>query len=483
MKRSLSEGFVREVGTQLQQAHQKFARRYPGPSRHRQPVHTVYGGAHLFRADSARRLGEIAVQSLDEFAPNFVTFAKAVGLSGPDSLPDSPAEAERLEKYIESDPEPFRKDRWPARPALTIYFRGRDKLRREPTEDLRIDFEDGYGNRSDAEEDGHALQAAGQVADGLKNDTLPPFIGIRIKPLTNDMRERSIRTLDVFLTELARRSAGRAPRHFFVTLPKVTLPEESSALADMLIRLESELNFEPGILRVELMIETPQSILNERGEVNLLALVAAARGRCAAAHFGTYDYTAGRSITAAYQTMVHPACDFAREMMQVSLAGTGVWLSDGATNILPVAPHRRGKEDGPLSAAYLAENRAAVHHSWRLHFAHVRHSLINGYYQGWDLHPAQLPTRYAAVYSFFLESIDAASERLRNFISKAAQATLAGEVFDDAATGQGLLNFFLAAINCGAVSAEEALPLTGLTFAELRAGSFLKILSGRGAQA
>jgi citrate lyase beta subunit len=483
MKRSLSEGFVREVGAQLQQAHQKFARRYPGPSRHRQPVHTVYGGAHLFRADTARRLGEIAVQSLDEFAPNFVTFAKAVGLTGADSLPDSPAEAERLEKYIESDPETFRKESWQAWLALTIYFRVRDKLRREPTEDFRIDFEDGYGNRSDAEEDGHALQAAGQVADGLKNDTLPPFIGIRIKPLTNDMRERSIRTLDVFLSELARRTGGRAPRNFFVTLPKVTLPEESSALADMLIRLESELNFEPGSLRMELMIETPQSIFNERGEVNLLALVAAARGRCAAAHFGTYDYTAGRNITAAYQSMTHPACDFAREIMQVSLAGTGVWLSDGATNILPVAPHRRGKEDGPLSAAQAGENRAAVHHAWRLHFAHVRHSLINGFYQGWDLHPAQLPTRYAAVYSFFLESIDAASERLRNFISKAAQATLAGDVFDDAATGQGLLNFFLAAINCGAVSAEETLPLTGLTLAELRTGSFLKILSGRGAQA
>jgi hypothetical protein len=356
-------------------------------------------------------------------------------------------------------------------------------LRREPTEDFRIDFEDGYGNRSDSEEDGHAAQAAEQVAEGLKNGTLPPFIGIRIKPLTNDMRERSIRTLDIFLTELAKRTAGRAPRNFFVTLPKVTMPEESSALVDLLERLESDLAFPPGSLRIELMIETPQSILNDRGEVNLLSLVAAARGRCAGAHFGTYDYTAGRNITAAYQSMTHPACDFAREMMQVSLAGTGVWLSDGATNILPVAPHRRGKEDGPLSAAHVAENRAAIHHAWRLHFAHVRHSLISGYYQGWDLHPAQLPTRYAAVYSFFLESIDAASERLRNFISKAAQATLAGDVFDDAATGQGLLNFFLAAINCGAVSADEGLPLTGLTLAELRTGSFLKILSGRGAQA
>jgi hypothetical protein len=88
-------------------------------------------------------------------------------------------------------------------------------------------------------------------------------------------------------------------------------------------------------------------------------------------------------------------------------------------------------------------------------------------------------TRYAAVYSFFLESLDAASERLRNFIAKAAQATLVGEVFDDAATGQGLLNYFLRAINCGAITAAEAQAQTGLTPEELRSASFVKILDGR----
>jgi hypothetical protein len=203
------------------------------------------------------------------------------------------------------------------------------------------------------------------------------------------------------------------------------------------------------------------------------------RGRCVAAHFGTYDYTAGRGITAAHQHMTHYACDFAREVMQVALAGTGIWLSDGATNILPVPIHPA--KDGPssLSAAEITENRRAVHQAWKLHFEHIRHSLVNGFYQGWDLHPAQLVTRYAAVYSFFLESLDAASERLRNFIEKAAQATLVGEVFDDAATGQGLLNYFLRAINCGAISAGEAQKLTSLTTAELQSASFVKILDGR----
>jgi len=54
-----------------------------------------------------------------------------------------------------------------------------------------------------------------------------------------------------------------------------------------------------------------------------------------------------------------------------------------------------------------------------------------------------------------------------------------GEVFDDAATGQGLLNYFLRAVNCGAITADEAQALMGLTTVELRSASFVKILDGR----
>jgi hypothetical protein len=176
--------------------------------------------------------------------------------------------------------------------------------------------------------------------------------------------------------------------------------------------------------------------------------------------------------------MMHPACDFAKHVMQVSFAGTGIWLSDGATNIMPVGPHRAA-EGASLTADQVEENRSVVHRAWKLHYDHIQHSLVGGFYQGWDLHPAQLPTRYAAVYAFFLESLDAASERLRNFVDKAAKATLVGDVFDDAATGQGLLNYFLRAINCGALTEAEALELSGLTIEELRSGSFVKILKGR----
>jgi hypothetical protein len=115
-------------------------------------------------------------------------------------------------------------------------------------------------------------------------------------------------------------------------------------------------------------------------------------------------------------------------------------------------------------------------------FEDTLHSLQNGLYEGWDLHPAQLVVRYAAVYSFFLSGLPAASGRLKTFVEKAALASLFGDVFDDAATGQGLLNFFLRGIACGAITEEEALA-TGLTLEEIRLRSFYRILQGRRAPA
>ena len=331
--------------------------------------------------------------------------------------------------------------------AHTIYERVNEKLRREPVEDFRIDYEDGYGNRPDAEEDGHAAAGAEEVAKGLATNALPPFIGIRIKPFTEELRERSVRTLDIFVSTLVEKTGGKLPDNFVVTLPKITIPEQVALLSDLFDQLEKQTGLAAGSLKMEMMIETTQSIINDRGEINLPLLLEAARGRCVAAHFGTYDYTASCSITAAHQHMMHPACDFAKHMMQVSFAGTGIWLSDGATNIMPVAPHRAAEGGPPLTAEQIEENQTVVHRAWKLHYDHIQHSLTNAFYQGWDLHPAQLPTRYAAVYAFFLESLDAASERLRNFVEKAAKATLVGDVFDDAATGQGLLNYFLRATN------------------------------------
>jgi len=396
----------------------------------RQPIHTVYGGAHLFKADTAAKLGATALRVMNEHAPDAGALAAAIGVS--------PALAER------------------------VYPRVKDKLTREPVEDFRLDFEDGYGNRPDAEEDGHAQSAAAAVASGAANGTLPPFVGIRIKNLGDELRERALRTTHLFIDTLLRETGGTLPSNFVVTLPKITAASQVHALAEAFDRLEASHRLAPGSLRMELMVETPYSIFDEAGAVALPRLVREGRGRVTAAHFGTYDYTASLGITAAFQHMRHPVCDFARGVMQVALAGTGVWLSDGATNVLPVG-----------------SDRAVIHRAWKQHHDDIRHSLTNGFYQGWDLHPAQLVTRYAAVYAFFLESLDAASERLRNFIARAAQATLVGEVFDDAATGQGLLNFFLRALNCGAVKEDEIGALTDLTLDELRGASFVKIVQGR----
>jgi citrate lyase beta subunit len=464
MKTSLSSAAIRQVTARLSRANRKVATRYPGETGRRQPVHTVYGGAHLFRADIASRLGSLALRALEEYAPNPLVFAKAIGL--PESLSDAPTGLAGA----------------PGAPALTdrravIYARVMRKLEREPVEDFRIDFEDGYGNRPDAEEDADAAGAAGEVARGMSAGSLPPSVGIRIKPLTDEMGARSIRTLDLFVTTLLSETGGKLPADFVVTLPKITTPEQVTALARLFDMLESRTRLERGRLKMELMIETTQAILNDRGENSLPHLIEAARGRCVAAHFGTYDYTASCNITAAHQHMAHPACAFAKNMMQVALAGTGIWLSDGATNILPVPPHRA--EKGKLTNKQAEENRAVVHHAWRLHYDHIQDSLATAFYQGWDLHPAQLPTRYAAVYQFFLGGLDAASERLQNFVVKAAQATIVGDVFDDAATGQGLLNYFLRAINCGAIQEEEAEQRSGLTLNELRSASFSRILQGR----
>jgi citrate lyase beta subunit len=479
MKAVLSAESLRDLTDGLQRANEEFTQHYQGESGRRQPVHTVYGGAHLFKSDSATRLGALARRSLDQFAPDFIIFARALNLPGADHLPETISEADGLVAELKSSPDQLRNSNKSAWLAHTIYERVSEKLRREPVEDFRIDFEDGYGNRPDAEEDGHAESAATEVAEGMTNDTLSPFIGIRIKPFNEELRARSFRTLDIFVSTLAEKTGGELPNNFVVTLPKITIPEQVSTLVGLLVRLEKSNDLAAGSLKFEMMIETTQSIINHHGEISLPRLLAAAEGRCIAAHFGTYDYTAGCNITAAYQHMLHPACDFAKNMMQVSFAGTGIWLSDGATNIMPVAPHRFVEGGPQLTAEEIEENRQVVHRAWKLHYDHIQHSLMTGFYQGWDLHPAQLPTRYAAVYSFFLESLAAASERLKNFVEKAAKATLVGDVFDDAATGQGLLNYFLRAINCGALTEEEALDLSGLTLQELRSASFVKILKNR----
>lgn len=429
---------------ELKKANLAFQQIYPGDRSERQPVHTLYGGANLFKYDAAASLGKRALEIFETYAPDYNIFGDVFGLDNASGFSEK------------------------------IYEKVIAKLKTEAIEDFRIDFEDGYGNRSNDEEDETARTAALEVAKGMKENSLPPFIGIRIKPFTEEMKERGLRTLDIFLTTLAKQTNGQLPDNFIVMLPKVTISEQPATLAAFFDVLEKELNLTKGLLKMEMMVETTQAIMDINGSNPLYRFIKASKGRCIAMHFGTYDYTASCSITAKYQEMDHPVCDFAHHMTKVALAHTGIWLSDGATNTMPIGPHRGDN----LSPQQQKENTDIVHHAWKKGYDHIRHSLWNGFYQGWDLNPAQFPMRYAAVYAFFLESYDDAVERLKTFVEKAARATLIGDVFDDAATGQGLLNYFLRALNSGAITEEEVL-VTGLTLDEIRSRSFKKILENR----
>lgn len=457
----------------LQTANLQFQQVYPGDKPDRQAVHTVYGGANLFKSDTCIKMGEIALKSLQTYSPDFVTLAKVLKMEGHEQLPNDKSKIEKLVRKLDKMEEEKRK-KHPAWLSYTVYNKIKQKLQTEAVEDFRIDFEDGFGNRPDEEEDATALNAALELAEGMAHKTISPFIGIRIKPFTEDLKNRGVRTMDIFLTALLEKTGGQLPDNFIVMLPKVTIPEQVKTMVRLLEIIEKKNNLSPGTLKMETMVEATQIIMDEEGRNPLMKIVRAGEGRLIAAHFGTYDYTASCGITAKYQTMGHPVCDFAHHMTKVALGGTGIFLSDGATNVMPVAPHRGEK----LSAKQLKENRQSVHNAWRIGYNHSMHSLINGFYQGWDLNPAQLPMRYAATFYFFLSSIDDATLRLKTFVDRAAISTLTGDIFDDAATGQGLLNFFLKAMNCGAISEEEA-TATGLSVEEIRSRSFYQILKGR----
>lgn len=473
MKFSITDNAKENLLSELQIANLAFQQKYPGDKPDRQAVHTVYGGANLFKADTTVKMGEIALKNLLTYAPNFVVLAKALQLQGFEHLPHLEKDIVYLTQKLDNMSEDERKKE-SAWLAYSVYNKIVQKLQTEAVEDFRIDFEDGFGNRPNDEEDATAVAAAHELAIGMENNTISPFIGIRIKPFTEDLKYRGVRTLDIFLSTLLEKTNGRLPDNFVVMLPKVTIPEQVITLVKLFEIIEQQNNLAPGTLKMETMVEATQIIMDDEGRNPLFRIIKASSGRCIAAHFGTYDYTASCGITAKYQTMAHSVCDFAHHVTKVALGGTGIFLSDGATNIMPIAPHR----GDDLTFEQLEENRDSVHNAWRIGFNHTTHSLINGFYQGWDLNPAQLPMRYAATYNFFLGSYGDAVFRLKTFVERAAISTLTGDIFDDAATGQGLLNFFLKALNCGAITEQEALA-TGLSLEEIRSRSFFRILEGR----
>lgn len=404
---SLAGAVSEEISASLAPVDAELERRYPGDPGSRQPVHTVYVPGDAFAADTLRTWGDQALALLDEHAPDAASFAAVLGLS--DEL------------------------------AEPVHARVRAKLEREPIEDLRVDFEDGYHGR---DEDEDAARAARLIAEAYENGTAAPYMGIRMKCMEAPVRDRGIRTLDIFLSGLM--EAGGLPDGLVLTLPKVTYPEQVTAMVRLLEAFEKARGLEPGRIGFEIQIETSQSILATDGTATVARMIQAADGRATGLHYGTFDYSACLGVSAAYQASDHPAADHAKAIMQVAAAGTGVRVSDGSTNVLPVGP------------------TAKVHDAWRLHYGLTRRALSRAYYQGWDMHPGHIPTRYAAVFAFYREGFEQAAARLARYANRAG-----GDVMDEPATAKALSGYLLRGLDCGALDIGEVARLTGLTRADL----------------
>jgi citrate lyase beta subunit len=431
----------------------------------RQPVHVVYGGADRFTAETPAKLGRLALTALETYAPDPVSFATALGFAEFENPKLSIPQIRNFTTLFEASPsDALGKDRkmWLA---WTIYTKTIEKLRQEPVEDLRIDFEDGYGFRNDEEEDSDAERAASELARSHKVGTITPFCGFRIKSFEPETYGRAVRTLEIFLDSLWK-TGKEIPENFVVTLPKVTRRDEVKDICGRLRRFEKDKRLRTGTIGLELMIETPEAVIDAKGRFASRSLVEAARGRVTSVHFGAYDYTSALGISAKHQDIRHPACVLARQIMLSMLAPIGVRLSDSVTTELPVPIHRGEK----LAGVQKNENRAAVHSGWKAHFRNVSDSMANGFYQSWDLHPNQLPARYAAVYFFYLDALTESAERLKGFAEKATRAQLTGNTFDDAASVKGILNYFRRGIDCGALETREVIELTGVASDAIRSG-------------
>jgi len=400
-----SDALADELDARLADADAALAARYPGDRGRRQPVHTVYVPADCYDSGTIRGWAEEARHALDIHGGSETELADALDLQ-----PSVAAE---------------------------IYQRMVRKLAAEPIEDLRIDFEDGYGIRPDEDEDAATIAAAQALAESIAAGDAAPFHGIRVKSLEAPTRRRGVRTLRLFVRTLV--EAGGLTDGFVITLPKVTSAEQVDAFVFALGRLEKTCSLEPGALHFEIQVETPQAILAADGTALIARMIHAGGERVTGVHYGTYDYSASLGVAAQFQSLEHPVADHAKAVMQVAAAGTGVFVSDGSTNVLPVG------------------DRDQVRAAWRLHVRLVRRSLEWGIYQGWDMHPGHLPSRYVATYSFFREGLPGAAERLRAYVHGGQSRFL-----DEPATAAAMAGFLLRGLECGALDAAELDTLVGV---------------------
>lgn len=406
----LDEHTVTALDTRLADTDAFLARAYPGEDGRRQPVHTVYVAADRYTPELPAEWGRLALDVVADHG-GMAALCGEVGLS--DEL--TAQVAPRVEA----------------------------KLVSEPIEDLRLDFEDGYGNRGDAAEDTDAVAVAGRLANALEAGVAPAFVGLRFKCFEEPTRRRGVRTLDLFLSALLS-ARGSLPDGLVITFPKVSTVSQVEAFVAVCEAYEAAAGLPTGRLGFEIQVETPQLIMGADGSAAVAAAIHAGAGRVTSLHYGTYDYSASLGVSAEYQSLAHPGADYAKAVMQAAAAGTGVHLADGSTNILPL-----GDAD-------------AVRAAWRLHYDLVRRGLERAYYQGWDLHPHQLPTRFIANFAFYRDGFAPAAHRLATYLGKADSA-----IMDEPATARALARYLYRGYVCGALDADELSRAAGATPTQL----------------
>ncbi len=406
MSPALTDELLDRLDVELADTDALLADAYPGDDGRRQPVHTVYVPADRYTPDLPRDWGRSALDLVQEHG-GIETVCALAGLS--DELTGEVA------------------------PRVLA------KLERDPIEDLRLDFEDGYGSRGDEAEDRDSVATAEQVVTALQSGSAPAWVGPRFKCFEAPTRRRGIRTLDLFLGALLEGN-GVLPDGLVLTFPKVSTVSQVDAMVAVCEQLEQAYGLASGRLRFEIQVETPQLIIGADGRVPIAQAVHAGLGRVSALHYGTYDYSASLQISAEYQASDHPAADFAKQVMQVAVAGTPVHLSDGSTNLLPV-----GSAD-------------QVRRALTVHAGLVRRALERGFYQGWDLHPGQLPTRYAATFAFYREGAARAAKRVHDYLTNAESGVL-----DEPATLRALARYLQRGHDCGAIDEEELIAMAGIT--------------------
>jgi citrate lyase beta subunit len=357
--------------------------RYPGDGATNQPVHTVYVSAADATVDIPAEWGGAAGELLDTH------HGLLVDLGGEDAV-----EAVRR------------------------------RLASTPIQDLRVDFEDGYGRRPDDVEDRDARRA-GHTLAALGTD----LCGIRIKGLTSAERKRAIRTLELTLD-----AAGTVPSGFVFTVPKVRAAEQATAAVWLCEALEQAHGLPDGTLRFELQIESPQAILGADGTATVAKALHRSDGRCLGLHYGTYDYSAACGIVPQQQALDHPVADHAKAVMLAAAAQTGVRVVDGSTQVIPAGTSEQ------IRSAILRH-----HHL-------VTRSLERGYYQGWDMHPGHLVTRWLATITFFRAALVTAAPRLQAYLDRRG-----GVIVDEPATAEALAAVVLRGLGVDAFTLDDVL--------------------------